>query len=154
MNYTGIDYHKRYSVACTLDAQGHLLKQSRIDRNAPEAFAAYFATLDGPSETVIEACWNWATLYDLLEDTKGVAKVVLSNPAKNRIIADAQIKNDRVDARALATLLRGNFVGISSPLRVFVSSCEPILSIQSRTVNVSREAAKARRRKPGGVSQV
>ena len=40
MNYTGIDYHKRYSVACTLDAQGHLLKQSRIDRNAPEAFAA------------------------------------------------------------------------------------------------------------------
>jgi hypothetical protein len=21
MNYTGIDYHKRYSVACTLDAQ-------------------------------------------------------------------------------------------------------------------------------------
>ena len=110
MNYTGIDYHKRYSVACTLDAQGHLLKQSRIDRNAPEAFAAYFAALDGPSETVIEACWNWATLYDLLEDTQGVAKVVLSNPAKNRIIADAQIKNDRVDARALATLLRGNFV--------------------------------------------
>jgi hypothetical protein len=59
---------------------------------------------------VIEACWNWATLYDLLEDTPGVAKVVLSNPAKNRIIADAQIKNDKVDAKALATLLRGNFV--------------------------------------------
>jgi transposase len=36
--------------------------------------------------------------------------VVLSNPAKNRIIADAQIKNDRIDAKALATLLRGDFV--------------------------------------------
>jgi transposase len=110
MNYTGIDYHKRYSVACTLDAQGRLLKQARIDQNAPEAFTAYFAALDGPSETVIEACWNWATIYDLLEETEGVAKVVLSNPAKNRIIADAQIKNDKVDAKALATLLRGNFV--------------------------------------------
>jgi transposase len=110
MNYTGIDYHKRYSVACTLDAQGRLLKQARIDHNALEAFAAYFKALDGPSEAVIEACWNWATLYDLLEDTPGVAKVVLSNPAKNRIIADAQIKNDRVDAKALATLLRGDFV--------------------------------------------
>lgn len=110
MNYTGIDYHKRYSVACTLDAQGCLLKQARIDRNAPEAFAAYFGSLNGPSETVIEACWNWATLYDVLEETPGVAKVVLSNPAKNRIIADAQIKNDRVDAKALATLLRGDFV--------------------------------------------
>jgi hypothetical protein len=40
MNYTGIDYHKRYSVACTLDAQGRQLKQARIDHNAPESFAA------------------------------------------------------------------------------------------------------------------
>ncbi len=110
MNYTGIDYHKRYSVACTLNGQGRLVKQVRIDHNAPEAFAAYFEALDGPSEAVIEACWNWATLYDLLEDTPKVSKVILSNPAKNRIIADAQIKNDRVDAKALATLLRGNFV--------------------------------------------
>jgi transposase len=110
MIYTGIDHHKRYSVACTLDAQGRRLSERRIDHNAPEAFAAYFAALAEPSEVVIEACWNWATLYDLLEDTPGVQKVVLSNPAKNRIIADAQIKNDRVDAKALATLLRGNFV--------------------------------------------
>ena len=110
MNYTGIDHHKRYSVACTLDGQGRLVRQARLDHNAPEAFAAYFAALDGPSEAVIEACWNWGTLYDLLEETPNVAKVVLSNPAKNRIIADAQIKNDRIDAKALATLLRGDFV--------------------------------------------
>ena len=49
-------------------------------------------------------------LYDLLEDTAGVAKVVLSHPAKNRTIADAHIKNDRIDAKTLATLLRGDFV--------------------------------------------
>ena len=110
MNYTGIDHHKRYSVACTLDAQGRLLKQARLEHNAPEAFAAYFAALGAPSAVVIEACWNWGTLYDLLEETPGVERVVLSNPAKNRIIADAQIKNDRIDAKALATLLRGDFV--------------------------------------------
>lgn len=110
MYYTGIDYHKRYSVACTLDAQGRCIQEARIDKNDPVAFAAYFARLDQFSEVVIEACWNWGPLYDLLEETPGVAKVVLSHPAKNRIIADAQIKNDRVDARALATLLRGGFV--------------------------------------------
>ena len=110
MNYTGIDHHKRYSVACTLDARGAKVLEKRIDHNAPEAFAAYFAELGESSEVVIEACWNWATVYDLLEATPGVAKVVLSHPAKNRIIADAQIKNDRVDAKALATLLRGDFV--------------------------------------------
>ena len=110
MIYTGIDHHKRYSVACTLDAQGHKLHEARIDGNVPAAFAAYFKKLGAPSEVVIEACWNWGVLYDLLEDTAGVAKVVLSHPAKNRIIADAQIKNDRIDAKALATLLRGDFV--------------------------------------------
>ena len=110
MIYTGIDYHKRYSVACTLDAQGQKLHEARIDGNASAAFAAYFKKLGTPSEVVIEACWNWGVLYDLLEDTAGVAKVVLSHPAKNRIIADAQIKNDRIDAKALATLLRGDFV--------------------------------------------
>jgi transposase len=109
-SYTGIDYHKRYSVACTLDAQGRQLQQAKIEHNDPAAFAAYFKKLDGPSEVVIEACWNWGVLYDLLEQTAGVAKVVLSHPAKNRIIADAQIKNDRIDAHALATLLRGDFV--------------------------------------------
>lgn len=36
--------------------------------------------------------------------------MVLSPPAKNRIIADAQIENDRIDAKALATLLHGDFV--------------------------------------------
>lgn len=108
--YTGIDYHKRYSVACTLDAQGNKLQEAKIEGNAPEAFAAYFRRLEEPGEVVIEACWNWTTLYDLLEDTTGVSKVILSHPAKNRIIADAQIKNDRIDAKALATLLRGNFV--------------------------------------------
>jgi hypothetical protein len=42
MIYTGIDYHKRYSVACTLDAQGNKLSQARIEANTAEGFASYF----------------------------------------------------------------------------------------------------------------
>ena len=110
MIYTGVDYHKRYSVACTLDAQGRKLKEARIEANAPEAFKDYFASLGEASEVIIEACWNWATLHDMLEETAGVGKVVVSHPAKNRIIAEAQIKNDSIDAKALATLLRGDFM--------------------------------------------
>jgi hypothetical protein len=64
MSYSGFDHHKRYTVPCTLDAQGRRLQERRIDRNAPEAFAAYLAALGEPSEVVIEACWNWATIYD------------------------------------------------------------------------------------------
>jgi hypothetical protein len=71
---------------------------------------AYFKQLGAASEVAIEACWNWGALNDALEAMDGVAKMVLSHPAKNRIIAGAQIKNDRVDAKALATLLPGDFV--------------------------------------------
>ena len=110
MYYTGIDYHKRYSVACTLDVQGLKIREARINANAPEAFAAYIKALGGPTKVTIEACWNWGVLYELLETLEGVDEVILSNPAKNRIIAESMHKNDRFDAHALATLLRGNFI--------------------------------------------
>jgi hypothetical protein len=34
----------------------------------------------------------------------------LANPLKTRLIADAQIKTDGLDAKALATLLRGDLI--------------------------------------------
>jgi transposase len=110
MLYTGIDYHKRYSVVCTLDSEGRRVQSARIDQNEPAAFAAYFQRLPEPSRTVLEACWNWGWLYDLLGELRGVAGVVLSHPGKTRLIAEAQIKTDRLDAEKLATLLRGNLV--------------------------------------------
>jgi len=58
----------------------------------------------------MEACWNWGLLYDLLGETEGVAQVVLANPCKAGIIANAQIKTDKIDAHALGTLLRGRLV--------------------------------------------
>ncbi|AWI08632.1 IS110 family transposase [Ereboglobus luteus] len=58
----------------------------------------------------MEACWNWAVLYEMLEEIEHVGQVVLSHPAKNRIIAESMHKNDRFDAHALATLLRGDFI--------------------------------------------
>lgn len=110
MLYTGIDYHKRYSVVSTQDATGTRIREARIDENDPAAFAAYFGTLPEPSRVVVEACWNWGWLYDELGEIDGIEDIVLAHPFKTRLIADAQIKTDRLDARALATLLRGNLV--------------------------------------------
>jgi hypothetical protein len=62
MNYTGIDYHKRYSVVSTLDATGTRVCEARIDDNEPAVFAAYFQNLPEPSRVVVEACWNWGWL--------------------------------------------------------------------------------------------
>ena len=50
----------------------------------------------------------WVNLYEAVEAND--VKAVLANPLKMRAIASAKIKNDKVDARVLASLLRGGLV--------------------------------------------
>ncbi len=109
MNYVGIDIHKRYSVCATQDEQGRL-RGARIEGNSASAFAQYLAGLDGPCKIAIEACWNWGTVYDRLAPLPQVKEVVVAHPLKTRLIGEAQIKTDKIDAQALGTLLRGNFI--------------------------------------------
>jgi transposase len=110
MNYVGIDIHKRYSVCVAQDEQGRRIATARIEGNAVSGFAQFFEGLEGPSKAVIEACWNWGKIHDLLETLPQVAEIAVANPVKTRLIASAQIKTDKIDGNALATLLRGNFV--------------------------------------------
>src|SRR5712691_536266 len=109
MNYVGIDIHKRYSVLCAQDETGRKLKEARIGESG-QGLAQFFRELEGPSKAVLEACWNWGLTHDWLEEVEGVEEVILAHPRKTRLIADAQIKTDRLDAYALGTLLRGNLV--------------------------------------------
>src|SRR6266487_6027890 len=110
MNYVGVDIHKKYSVLCALDESGRKLREGRVEGNSARGFAQFFAGLEGPSKAVVEACWNWGLVHDELEEIEQVEEVVLAHPYKTRLIADAQIKTDRLDAHALGTLLRGNLV--------------------------------------------
>jgi transposase len=110
MNYVGVDVHKKYSVLCALDETGRKLREGRVEGNAANGFAQFFAGLEGPSKAVVEASWNWGLVHDELEELEQVEEVVLAHPHKTRLIADAQIKTDRLDAYALGTLLRGNLV--------------------------------------------
>jgi transposase len=110
MNYVGIDIHKRYSVLVAVDERGRELKRGRVTGNTAFGFAQFFGGLEGPSKVVLEACWNWGRIYDLLQEIDAVEQVVLAHPCKTRLIADAQIKTDSLDACALATLLRGDLI--------------------------------------------
>jgi transposase len=110
MNYVGVDIHKRYSVLVAVDERGRELGRSRINGNTAFGFAQFFLGLEGKSKVVLEACWNWGRIYDLLSEIEQVEEVVLAHPLKTRLIADAQIKTDALDAHALATLLRGDLI--------------------------------------------
>jgi transposase len=108
-SFIGIDYHKRYSVFCVLNAQGGFMDRGRIDHGCPEQFIALVRRWPG-CRVVFEACMNWHWLLEILEGAMPREDIVLANPFKTRIIAEAQIKTDKVDARILADLLRGNLI--------------------------------------------
>jgi transposase len=101
-SFIGIDYHKRYSVFCVLDAQGKVMERGRIDHLYPEQFIALVGRWPR-CRVVFEACMNWHWLLEILEEVMPREDIVLANAFKTRIIVEAQIKTDKVDARILAT---------------------------------------------------
>lgn len=110
MNYVGVDMHKRYSICAAQDGQGCERGVARIEGNTRTGFAQFLQSLGGPVTVALEACWNWGKVFEVLEALPEVAEVVVANPLKTRLIGEAQIKTDKIDARALATLLRGGFI--------------------------------------------
>jgi transposase len=109
MNYVGIDYHKRYSVVCIVDAEGEILAEERIEHAFPECFEGLIGAF-GPCEAAFESTMNWGWLHELLEDIEEIERIVMANPLHVRLIAAAQVKTDKIDARKLAHLLRAGLL--------------------------------------------
>jgi signal transduction histidine kinase len=108
-SFIGMDYHKRYSVFCVIDGEGAVVERGLIDHSQPGAFTALVKRWPG-CRIVFEASMNWHWLYEILERSMESERITLANPYKTRIIAEAQIKTDRVNAFTLAQLLRGNLI--------------------------------------------
>jgi len=62
MNYAGIDYHKRYSVVCILDATGNILHEERIEHGFPERFNTLLG-VHALLEVAFEATMNWKKVF-------------------------------------------------------------------------------------------
>jgi transposase len=107
--FIGIDYHKRYSVFHAVDAAGGDLGKGRIEHHSPKGFAQMLARWPNP-RVVFEASMNWHWLFEVLEEVLPYERITLANPFKTRIIAEAQVKTDKVDAKILALLLRAGLV--------------------------------------------
>jgi transposase len=52
----------------------------------------------------------WIRIHDTLEEN-GI-DTILANPYKTKIIAEAKIKSDKLDARILADLLRADLISV------------------------------------------
>jgi transposase len=103
MNSVGIDLHRKRSHVAVIDAGGTQVLSRRIV-NDPQTFLELLEGIDGESKVALEATYGWEWLADLLQDAG--YELHLAHPLRTKAIASARVKNDAVDARTLAHLLR------------------------------------------------
>jgi transposase len=100
--YVGIDFHRRRSVIVHKDGAGNLLETVHLDNDA-EAFARELAKAGEHPDVVLEACYGWYWLADLLDELG--ANLHLAHPLGNNW-GHRRVKNDERDAEDLVDLLR------------------------------------------------
>ncbi|HKF79397.1 MAG TPA: transposase [Thermoleophilaceae bacterium] len=102
-SWVGVDLHRSRSQVAVLDDDGSELLSRRI-ANDPATFLELLTEIDGESKIALEATYGWEWLADLLQDAG--YELHLAHPLRTKAIASARVKNDAVDARMLAHLLR------------------------------------------------
>jgi transposase len=108
MLHIGLDLHKRFSTVTVMGEDGKVLLEDTLYHDDRARLREFFSAYAGKAVVTVEATRNWYWLYELLEEL-GVT-VKLANARKVRLIAEARLKNDKVDPKALAQLERTGFL--------------------------------------------
>jgi transposase len=106
MRVVGLDIHRVFAEAVMLDG-GEIRRLGRIGMTR-EHLEAFARTLTHDDHVVIEATGNAAAVSEIL--APHVGRVVIANPRQVRLIAEARVKTDVIDATVLARLYASNFL--------------------------------------------
>jgi len=96
----GLDVHKDSTYATILDSHGKIVDQTRMNNERVLSYLSDFNV----GKVGMESSNQIAPLYRKLASSG--YSVVVSHPKKTRYIAEAKIKCDRVDSKAIAELVR------------------------------------------------
>ena len=110
MLYVGLDVHKESVYGVVKTEKGKVIKEDEIDTNEKE-IKLFFEDIGEKFEVALEATGSYEFFYETLEPI--AEEVHLANPVKTKLIAEEEVKTDKVDANALVDLLRGNLLPTS-----------------------------------------
>jgi transposase len=102
--YIGMDVHKESISIAVMNSAGKVVMECVIETKA-SVILQFLNGLSGDLHVTFEEGTAAAWLYDLLKPH--VARLVVCNPRRNALLKVGN-KSDRIDARKLAELLRGN----------------------------------------------
>jgi transposase len=106
-HYCGIDLHARFMYVCILNQEGEVLLHRNL-RCDPEEFLRAIAPYREELVVAVECIFTWYWVADLCS-REGIA-FVLGHALYMRAIHGAKAKNDRIDSRKMAGLLRGGLM--------------------------------------------
>ena len=102
--YIGMDVHQATVSVAVLDSGGKLIMECVLETKA-STILEFIHGLRGSLAVTFEEGTCAAWLHDLLQPH--VSRLVVCDPRKNALLKEGS-KSDRIDARKLAELLRGN----------------------------------------------
>jgi transposase len=105
--FIGIDTHCQFCEIAVINSVGKVVYRDRCDTSIA-ALLRIVESVRRPRSLVIEegplAGWLWRELHGAVD------RMVVSEPRRNRLIAEDGDKDDDIDAEKLAQLLRGGYV--------------------------------------------
>lgn len=106
--FVGVDFHKETTVVTRLRYDGSRVGATEFYPSTRAGLVKLRASCCAQDHVAVEATYHWALFADAFEDFEG--ELALGHPLKNRLIAESRNKNDKVDSKVLADLLRTNFL--------------------------------------------
>ncbi len=107
MRIVGLDIHRVSAEAVMLD-EGKAVRLGRVGMTREHLDAFARAVLTHDDHVVVEATGNATAVAEVL--APHVGRVVIANPRQVRLIAEARIKTDVIDATVLARLYASGFL--------------------------------------------
>lgn len=135
--FIGLDLHKHYLIACTVDAEQQLLGSAqRVELSRLDNWIR--TQLSTQDAVVLEMTTNTWDVYDALAGH--VHSVTVVHPPHLALITRAQVMTDKIAAQALAKLLAaGLLVGIWIPPPA-VRDLRALIAQRSKFVRLSTQA--------------
>lgn len=106
-HYCGIDLHTKKMYLCILDAAGDILLHRNIKTNR-EVFLKVIEPFREDVVVAVECMFTWYWIADLCADER--IPFVLGHALYMKAIHGGKAKNDKIDSRKIAALLRGGMV--------------------------------------------
>jgi transposase len=134
--YCGIDLHARTMYMCILDQSGEVIVHKNIQTN-PDLFLKVIAPYREDVVVAVECIFTWYWIADLC--ARQNIPFVLGHALYMKAIHGAKTKNDKIDSRKIAVLLRGGMVPMAY---VYPSKMRSTRDLLRRRMHLMRKRAE------------